>query len=909
MNRFEPSSIEEAIAKLGSSDLNEQNAAGSFLYEWFNNPIFFESAFFLLQNSNSIKTRQVAAISLSNAIIDRWNSIPEGVQNSIRFYLLNRIPTNDTPQELIITFNRIIVIIALYEFPQKWNTFFTDFLNVDPSSPHFLRSMCIISQYLSEVEDCNFLTHERLIQLESIIFSFKDQLLHICNLLMNVTETAEIGINILMNLLRWGEISEILTEPLFLLLLTKNLIEEQTAKITIDCLSVAFFDRFDIGPIFDRISISLVNAFSSLQRQTEYSIGFITKFLRKYICFLEAQCFPLEMQADSLSQLIAILFHKKTPSNPFSLVSSDYINQVRKLFECTLIQMPDETYVDDFWLLWRDIARKIFCAVNGSAKQSMCLELIRPILPILYVKTSEFLPDIIQSGCITNPDTATFFEFLVRSFPMEMIHFISSQSLTPALVYTAGFLKCKEDRAKQFINEFSTHLRNLPPHFYEALLFFYSRVSLVLQPQHFNEFIQLCSVCLMSQNPSFQFAASNALYVSFNIVPQRIEPNDILSHVQNFAISLSDKAIVRFLKLASYMTNVLNFDYTSLSMTVLSILGQRTEVALESIVEMANSAREKCFLFFHPLWKPLFELIEANIGFEDLIFKALAAGSIHSKYADIHDQIITLMQLVFNNLSLKDNLFEYFAIVRQYHPEYDSFYPQLEELIRRSEPSVQMFYLISQFSPVSFDMEMIISKILEGSKCIAPDLSKEALQCARSLLNSFVSSEKLSGYFYLYRRVFLKAAVSCLMDTVHHSGFSKQSMLINDIFVMSENLGDTTYLNEFVEEMKSAITETKPETTPVVTPGVTPEITPEFFISIASHLNANKACRVEFKEALRDLLIVLRKATPYQMRSFFEEETKNELNEKQFSREEQIMMMNDGDELPMDAMQALTLET
>ena len=921
MNSFDIDDVEKSIMLLNSS--NSEDAL-RFLFEFSQHPNNLDLSFDLFKKTTNSAVKLQASIILMNAVIEKWNSADQRLQNEIITHFSDLIQAKSGFGAVLQTnCTRIMAILALYDHQDRFKNFINDALDFIQAADkngdleNFLKFSQLIAIYLNEIENCNFLTSVSQMLVENNAYLSKNLLIALVNQLISIWDTditqrissifmnsAGIGISILSNLLEWGFVGEILSNDILNSLLSVCLVNESTHYLTIDCLDIAFFDRSDIALSFSRISSLIVSSFANLPSFTDQAISFITKFLRKFFYLLELQCFPQEDIA-KLKLVLSMTFHVGVNENSANF-ETDYLNQnqdelvngsmlngVRKLLELTLIHPPSEDTVENFWILWEIIAHKAFSYSNGQIREEKCVNIILPLIPLILAKTSEYISSCIDCGSVTSPHMPLFFKYFIKSFQKEYTKFIFQESLSPSIIYAAAFLKLHDDKMKFLINKLSEQIiaSNSPSEFYEPILFFFSKLCVTLQPEIFSKFVELCCVCLSSSESKLQCSAAHALYESFNIAPLRFELNPFISNFPDIASPLCDDALIKFLKLIAYMTKVYQLDFFALSNYSLFLLHSRTEVALKAIEQMAYSSGKKCSLFFSILWEPLFSIIEENNDLNGLIFKAFLAAAKNIQLNEIEDQIQRIILIGYSIPDEIDNLFYFFADILQNRDEYNTFYPQLEQLIKKSEPSVSMFLLIQEFSIGQLDIEMIISKVAQGAQQYIPDISKAAFECARSLLYSFFASNQIFNFLGIYRRLLLQISITCLMDMMHKSGFSKQATLINDIFIFGEKTNDNSYLVEFVEEMKR----------------MSEEIVSGFYTQLANHLNQVKLNIVAFKEVLSESLILMRKATPFQMRTFFDEDTKFE--EKQMQQEDQMLMSTNLDGLPMEQLEALTLFT
>ncbi|OHT08576.1 hypothetical protein TRFO_22832 [Tritrichomonas foetus] len=515
MDDFPAASIEEAFGNLGSLDPAVQTLANRYIIEWTNSPNFLSSCLGIIQNSCNLPIRHAASITLAGTIIDQWNSIRSlELHFAIRMYFLQQVLNNPSlPLILKGPFIRIVVIIALYDFPQKWDSFLVDLLFIPPSSPAFLNAMAIIGQFVEEIETCTYLTSDRLLQLEFLLLSFHDLLLPLIHNLINEMSTAPIGLKIMNGIFKWGNISDVLTPSIFNTLLTKCLNNDLTYIDALKCLSFALFDRNDVAPIFEKIAPPLITTLASLQNYESHKIDFIIKFLKKYICLIELYLFApvIPDSPQKIIELKATIFKTKQGTTSLDLtdIQTKSIPEVRHLYEITLMQQPDELYLDDFWQMWRDLSRRLFMATRGEKDHSASLLLIQPLLPIIFMKLTEYLPSCMEAGRMSNVDAQIFFEYFIRSFPQETMAFISSANLTPALVYLVGLLK-QNEITNQYVNLFASRLleANVPDDFFNAMLFTFSKMANILLPVYFAKLMDICSQSLASNEESIQINAA-----------------------------------------------------------------------------------------------------------------------------------------------------------------------------------------------------------------------------------------------------------------------------------------------------------------------------------------------------------------------------------------------------------------
>ena len=883
MAAFPSDPVEDALKDLGSTDPTKQDAANQFLCDWSNSDLFIPSCFSLIKSTTNIQVRQIVLLAFATKLIDKWNTLDINTQSEIKQYFLKISLTGELPSEIRDPMMRVVVIIALYDFPQKWESFLVDLLFVDREANGgelFIRSMQIIAMYVKEVESCTYLTSDRLLQLEFLLLSFLDMLLPIAdNLLLNIN-TAPIGLSIMNGLLQWGNITEVLTPEIFDTLVNKCLLNDLTYEQTLRCLSFGFFDRNDVAPIFEKIAPSLIHSLAVLPEYKSQTLEFITKFLKKYICLLELYCFA-QVVPDSTQKILELketIFKTKqgTISMELTELQTKSIPEVRHLFEVTLLKPPDDSYVDDFWPLWRDLARRLFKNSRENTDQpNLAFLLIQPLLPLIFFKLTEYLPTCIESGRLTNIDAQLFFEYFIRTFPSEAMSFITSSNLTPALVFLVGLLKQSEE-VNTYVNMFAARLleANVPSDFWEAMMFTFSKMATVLNPEHFAKLMTICNKALFEGDESLQISAAQAIFVTFTLCPHRIDSIKLIQNIGYYATSLADDATVKMMKLCTFIANKCNLPLDSLSTTILSILPTRTETALRSMSEMAIAASEKCCLLFEPIWEPLFGILSTENDFVEYAYLALTSSIANCRIEDIGDQFQTFLNIIIEHPEWSELTFELFANVRRNRSEFDEYANYLEELAKASDLSASLFKMISAFSPGAFDLQFVVRSIILGIHELSPNIHKEALNCARNLLFSFAENPSLAELTPKIRPLLVDAVVSSMMDAKHQLGFSRQAVFLNEVFRIGELQEDSSYTKEFYLALLKSTNEPQHQ----------------LFQQVAIHLDHIKENKTDFKESLRDFLLVMRKATPYQIGTFFGDPADDELKDLIIEEERNVCL-------------------
>ncbi|OHT08577.1 hypothetical protein TRFO_22833 [Tritrichomonas foetus] len=330
-----------------------------------------------------------------------------------------------------------------------------------------------------------------------------------------------------------------------------------------------------------------------------------------------------------------------------------------------------------------------------------------------------------------------------------------------------------------------------------------------------------------------------------------------MGNVGTYARSLTDEALIKIMKLCTFIACKLNMPLDPIISAILYTLQHRPETAIRAMSEMAIAASEKCCLLFESLWEPLFELLNVTDEFTELIFLALTSAIANCRIDDITEPFNYFLEFIKDNTELSSLTFELFAVCRLNRPEFEDYAPILESLVKKSEISAGMFKFLTSFSITSLNVNLILSSIVAGT---TPDIHKEALNCARNLLLSLAENALLTKLISKVRPVLINSVVQSLMDARHQLGFSRQASFLNEAFRLGELQEDQNYIKEFYASLIAC----------------SPEPEQGLFQHVAAHLDHIKENKVDFKESLRDFLLIMRKATPYQIGTFFGDDQQEE---------------------------------
>ncbi|OHT03815.1 hypothetical protein TRFO_01510 [Tritrichomonas foetus] len=458
--------IENTIQSLRSSDYERQSLANNTLLCWARSPDFPITCLKLISSTKHIYVRYFSLKIFAKYISTYWKVLNDDLKSLVKCFFLNwyenashahrqfyndikstkylmngdhlqAMPSSDYTEKTIISlFDRIIAIIALYEFPQNWETFFVDLLFIDRGSDNFYRNIEVIFQYVKELETCNYLDDIRLDQLKMLFVSYSDILIPIVELLITDNYYISYGFTILSVLNQWSGNAKFITENIF-----NHLID------TLININEKEFFTSNKEEIFQLATMILSNYM--LCSPEHYKDKFFLRFLiNRFILISE---FTLNMMNVLLKVLeccvdeIDYLFlNCQDGSNLIDeLSASNFV----KLLGMTLLESPHDIYADEFWLLWQKIMIKLFQNhLEESFQISTISSIILPLLPLIGNKLAEYLIPNILNGRFSMNESLLFFNVLKSVFPSFLNMAIALSQESPSLSYFISLIVCKDNK-------------------------------------------------------------------------------------------------------------------------------------------------------------------------------------------------------------------------------------------------------------------------------------------------------------------------------------------------------------------------------------------------------------------------------------------------------------------------------
>lgn len=935
MDEFPLEVIEQVItAAINPSDEEAQSKANSFLCEWTNSPDVIPTSFMLLKSlDEKSNIKEIVSMILLNAIKQSWNSMSQELQNEIRQYFIDQqSQPNFNDNKISYIYNRIISVFLLIYFDVFAEKLFLKLITTDPNSPEFISNAILVLHFLSECNESQYIIEGFKDGLRDILKSYISQLnfmiLQLCTLmfqqnldkqfyfpttysqsdrlLSSTISVGDIGILILRNLANWCSISDILTPEILGFLVPTALYDSRTSAQTIECLSACLIYRFDVGPIFDDIYEPIIHAFAHLPQQSIQSIAFLTQFLDWYLLLFEKLLSPETEVSIQLHNIKLRLFHSDDEQIlAKKSVSETFVTNLQAALQLTYLTEPDDIYEEAFWKLWGKIGKRIFKASQGSLTGDTCLLLIKPFLQDAILKLSSYLSLVVESED-SDSIPLSFFINLVRVYPKEYGELISSQPISPSMIYAMSYL-CYAPKSFSFINDYCAKFPGLSSEFYPSILYFYSQVSYILHQSNFDGLLQLSLNCLTSGDELLQASASWALHRVFQNCPLKFNFEEMIPIFQSCLFQLCDDALVKVMELITLLLTLFQKDFTILIEPLLVLLENRTEVALSCLQEMASYTQQKCNFYFESIWPHLFELLGRDVGFLQSVYLAITASCCHIPFDTLEKYVTALLTMISIRFNSKnhfeehvDYILDFLAEVRIYTREMDQFYPQIQELCHQIPASTSMMKIFQKYCPKYFDFDFVFQKILEGISTMSPHIVIGAFLASKTTISYLIFNHEVYGLPIVraYRHLMIKTVVNCLFDPSYISSFSKQSNLLFKMFAASVKFIGTSERSVFSKELLDCLNQTGKEPFP------------SCFSLLVESLNLHLNEKVEFKFVLEDFLISMKTASFNDLKLFFivhrlkyENSDDNEEEEEKDKNQEH---QNSDDPL-VDEINALTL--
>ncbi|OHS98788.1 hypothetical protein TRFO_01832 [Tritrichomonas foetus] len=890
--------IERAIQQLYSTvQTDSQNEASKVIYEWLENPQAHEDVFQLLTSSNSIQVRNISAIALQKQIINRWDQFDTEFCNEVKKYLLDTVFRSDIPSNFHDALNLSLTGIAIYEWPEKWPDYLQSLIQIHHESPSFYFSISLIGLLASEIECADYITQNRRQFLRNSFMEQLQNILQMVNVGISNPDTAPPSLSILNSLFLWADL-DIVNEPLISLLCFTYLPEIVTQESTIKCLSTLFVDRYFSHTISPSLLSIVVNGFAAIDDLPDSGINFIICFLRKFSSTIEN-----------------LIFDKFPNLN---------LNDFLQLYKVVIESPPNEYWIDEYWILWRDLMRRLRSAAKNQIFDRPPLLFFIPIIPQIRLSILNALPLSIETPEPLDQNSILSWSYLINLDINEFIQFFTSQQPSSCLTYAIGFLENTNDpRLLSIISSYLNGIWSYAQNNFDStvlpLLFACSHSPTMIQktPDFLTMFYQILSACFEFNNETVLVAASHALYHFAKKSPILIQPDflkQLTDKMPTYIRKLDTNASIRVIRgltlSAHHLIKTDNEFATTIILalveTVFSTLEFDPVRSLISLREMAYELDHISFIAYQNIWTRLFEYLQqmlsnpkSNPLYISLLFDTIAAGIVNSDWTQIESYASSLINLITQYPAHSSDSFSALAVCRARHIQIQNYFPVINQIILATQTlSTGLFHLLCELDPTLFDMTFVSTVLNNGIADVRYDISLSALQATKCILETLDNNLRIL-FLSNFQMGLLLTLINAMLDRMHEGLFKKQSTLLFHFFLYNNKpLPNIPPIEQQVFDVLKSIIK-----------GVDDQMLTQF----SHYLDACRHDKDKFIEALVDFLVIIKRASPIEQAVFScdldkeKEDFTSDMIEMYSLNSFSLDELSDADDIPVKKMKSFQI--
>ena len=884
--------IERAVQQMLSPDPAVQMKAAQFIEDWKQSDNSHILAFAILTQSSLVYARFYSMLVIKESVARRWDRLPEDFRNELRSYLCAALATLNARNHLFSSTCDLISLIGVFDWPERWPNFLSDILSGDIQP---LIQLSLLDRFTSTITDGIYVTHVRRAKLLGVMLELSPQINAAVHAGLAQEESIQIAFSVLDTQLKTEALKFWLGNGIVEKLTDELLPKPVCQNGAIQCLNTIFIDRYDCfkvaPPYIPRLLRSFVvnlNPDSSnflLPRATSPSLLlFVEKVLFRHCSFI---CYLLsgmkrEMDIDGAFLNVTV--------SDLERAQQDIV----VLLKIILSNKPDEKQIDVYWALWRSLLPHLFTPPMTEvpiAKQ------MQSLLPMIHESLFNVLPSVVSEHTMIDTVARICWSTDISLFPEDLAEFLKRQEPSVALCYGMGYAEMT--LAPELLKDvYEAQTAALMAHIEAANDIDYANGVLFAlahagaqqleTPTFFKTFIDYALSCLTQDEESVKVEATRALHYVVKRHPELFLSEDltvatlIASSIENFIVQLNLDAAARIVRLCSFLASKSGGDVLY-PLIIKPIFDRTVNLAKSDLSNPDPDTRALAEFLFSLIGEVGPILPSAYIGeFEQPLLATLTAIGGSTQFG-----LITLESLVratatliacrpdgqalepltqlyvtlSANANLQYLLFDSVAIVRERHPELDSFWLKIESdfivpLVKGSieiDDCTSLFRMVSAFSLGGMNKDNLSNLLDFGLRHAMSTVVISAAKCARRAITAFSTVPVDSDAIIGFSRTLVPSIVSSLTDGVHTTASGPLVHLLFDIFAKAADISE-------LETVKSGFLASLSKLNPEPQPGV--------FAQVADNLVECISDDRRFRQTVFDLLVVLRCATPCDLATF-----------------------------------------
>lgn len=705
-----------------------------YLEQWTHSENGIVLAMQILSDNNLTDIHKIYAASLIKTQIPIfWGKIQSDIRVNLRtqffdFFNSCTLPNDNLLLNMIID---IIVIVALFEFPQEWpdlsNIILSDLSGMEDAIKQF-HYYHLIGQLIYSVDKCQFITPNRVQYLRNLFLDSGPVLSSHINACFSNEYLVPDGLKIFNGFLLWASFDQVM--PMidsFHKVCFQFIYNESTKKESLECLTTLFSTRLDstafvtLAPLIITSLCNPQSKFPNGKHATSDSevLNFLLRILAHYLTIL--------LTVYDLSNVTPKIEMIRARMNEAQVSPEDLSNSLLNIIKIIISVRNPELLTEEYWTFWITVFYNMLGEQKMNRPFKPTYDFLKGLIPEIRQAIYECVPlDSLEDnngnelGVGQNtkgtaegpiPQTSVFctnrsrnaWSSLALIDPEGTVNFLKEQSPSESLCYAIGNLEfcCRNQFDVSLLSSELNELYNsaqsndASPQFYVALLFCFSHtLSFDNGPQAFTNFIKFATKCVNEEDPPISTAATNALYYASRrnragfMNEQYI--SDICDYCEIYLKRLPFDDAVRMYKIASSLvcrmstkeqaTNM----YQKMTTPLLQAMEALFELdkIFECIKEACYSSEDFSPFFMEFLWPKLLELTNQIIhdvtAPQPILEGVLDTDSAAiSKEAYNEERIFLILSWMVeraqaniqNHRQIDDSFYKFIAVVRSQHNE------------------------------------------------------------------------------------------------------------------------------------------------------------------------------------------------------------------------------------------------
>lgn len=883
--------IEHAVQQMLSPDPEVQAKAAQLIEDWKQSDNSHILAFAILTQSSLVYARFYSMLVIKESVVRRWDRLPEDFRNALRSYLCEVLATLNARSHLFSSTCDLISLIGVFDWPERWPNFLSDILsgNIKP-----LIQLSLLDRFTSTITDGIYVTHTRRAKLLGVMLELSPKINAAVHAGLAQEESIPIAFSVLDTQLKTDALMFWLKNGIVTKLSDDLLPQPMCQNGAIQCLNTIFIDRYDCFKLAPLYLPQLLRSFVInlkpdksflLPRATSPSLLLLVeKVLFRHCSFI---CYLLSGMRSEID--IEGAFSSVTVPD-LGIAQQDIII----LLKIILSNKPDEKQIDVYWALWRSLLPHLFTPPMSEVPIAPDIE---SLLPMIHESLFSVLPSVVSEHTMIDTVARICWSTFISLFPKEVAEFMKHQPPSVALCYGMGYaeLTLPPELLKEVYDvqtpALLAHLTTANDVDYGNGVLFalsHSGSQQLENPAFFKAFIDYALSCLAQDEESVKVEATHALHYVAKRHPQLFLVDGLaMAHVlaatvDNFVSQFNLDAATRMVKLCSFLAsseggemlypNIITPILDRTSAVTQSDLAnpdpetrEMAEFLFSLIGEVAPILPTDCVIQFEQPLLATLTAIGGSTQFSLVTLESLvrATATLISCRPDgcAGEPLAQLYATLSGNQSLHYLLFDSVAIIRERHPELDSFWSKIESdfivpLVKGSieiDDCTSLFRMVSAFSLGSMNTDNMSNLLVFGLRHAMSTVAISAAKCARRAIAAFASIPVNIDALIGLSKALIPSIVSSLTDGVHTTATGPLVHLLFDLFVKASDVSELDIIKAiFLTSLSELCTEPQPGA----------------FNQIVENLVECVGDDRRFRHTIFDLLVVLRSATPCDLATF-----------------------------------------